>query len=40
MWQIILGIFLIVILFCGIFFWSALVLAKETDQKIASSDLQ
>lgn len=35
MWLIFLGIYLIVIVFWGIFLWSALVLAKKTDRESA-----
>ena len=35
MWQVVLGIYLIVNVFCGAFLWSSLMLAKETDHQSA-----
>ena len=36
MWQVILGIYLIISILIGIFLWSSLVLAKKSDNKTES----
>jgi len=37
MWQVVLGVYLIISVLSCIFFWTSLVMAKRTDQYIRSS---
>ena len=38
MWQVLVGIYIVVILVTVVFIWSALVLAKKADQNTISRD--
>jgi len=36
MWQIILGVYLVLSILCGKIFWTSLMLAKETDHRMTN----
>jgi len=37
MWQIILGVYFVLSILCGKFFWASLMLAKETDRRMTTN---